>query len=159
MVAAARFRFDEPRAAALAEADRALEAAGAAALRERVVTRLSGGEAQAVSLAAMLAQDAPLLLLDEPASHLDPAQQIAAYRFVGSCWRAGRGVLCITHDANLLRHTGAPASGIHVVGLSAGAQRFDLAADDPGLPDALSTLFGIRFRAVPLDDHVHLVAS
>jgi len=49
----------------------ALEAVGIVHLAERPYTRISGGERQLVLIARALAQEAPLLLLDEPTSHLD----------------------------------------------------------------------------------------
>jgi len=53
----------------------ALHRAGIASLRERRVDRLSGGERQAVFIAAALAQEASILILDEPTTHLDPRHQ------------------------------------------------------------------------------------
>jgi ABC-type cobalamin/Fe3+-siderophores transport system ATPase subunit len=147
MVAAARFRFDEGRATAIAAARRALARAGVAELEARVVTQLSGGERQRVALAVLLAQEAPLLLLDEPASHLDPAQQIATYRLIGELWRGGQGVLCVMHDPNLLHHAlaGDEPDRVRVVGLAAGAIAFERRFSDPALADALSQMFGVRF--------------
>lgn len=56
--------------------DRALEYAGVASFAERRIEALSGGERQRVWLALTLAQEARLLLLDEPITFLDPQHQI-----------------------------------------------------------------------------------
>ncbi len=149
-VAIARYRFGEAHAASLTFARSALERVGAAVFADRRVTELSGGERQRVALAALLAQEAPLLLVDEPANHLDPAQQIEAYELLGRCFEAGLGVLCVTHDVNLLVHTGA-AERIRVVGLCSGSIHFELPFGAPELPRELGALFGLELRAVELD--------
>jgi iron complex transport system ATP-binding protein len=150
LVVAARFRFDETHASAIAAAHRALARAGVAELAPRVVGSLSGGERQRVALAVLLAQEAPLLLMDEPASHLDPAQQIATYRLVGELWRGGQSILCVTHDPNVLHHAlaGDDADRVRVVGLEAGAIAFERRLGDPALPAALSRMFGVRFATL-----------
>ena len=146
LVRAARFRFTESSAAAETAALAALQRTGAADLAACRVPDLSGGEQQRVALACLLAQDAPTLLLDEPANHLDPAQQITVYRLIGELWREGRTVLCVTHDVNLLRHVGAPAA--RLVGLNGGALAFDTRLSDPLLPGLLGSLFGVRMAEV-----------
>jgi iron complex transport system ATP-binding protein len=83
----------------------ALAALGAVDLvgfERRDVLTLSGGERQRVALAALLAQDAPLLLLDEPVSHLDLHHQVLVLEHLGklACAR-GKGVLFTVHDLNL----------------------------------------------------------
>ena len=55
---------------------RALKATGAEEWSKRRLSTLSGGERQRVSLARLLAVEAPILLLDEPTTHLDPPHQI-----------------------------------------------------------------------------------
>ena len=55
---------------------RALKATGAEEWSDRRVSTLSGGERQRVSLARLVAVEAPILLLDEPTTHLDPPHQI-----------------------------------------------------------------------------------
>ena len=149
-VKAARFRFSEGRRQSLAAAGAALEAVGAGGLEEQAVSTLSGGELQRVMVATLVAQDASIFLLDEPANHLDPAHQTSFYGMIRGQWQAGRGVVCITHDMNLLSHL-APVGGessVRVVGLSEGQVRFDLALDAPELTTALSGLFRL-----PLDAH------
>jgi iron complex transport system ATP-binding protein len=150
VVTAARFRFQESHGRALGHARKALDRAGARGLATRILPELSGGERQRVALAALLAQEAPLLLLDEPANHLDPAQQIEAYNLIGELWREGRGIVCVTHDVNLLSFVGSPER-VRVVGIADGRLRFDLSYDALELPGALSKLFGIEISAVAVD--------
>lgn len=153
LVAAARFRFPESRPASLAAARRALEEVAADGLAERTMDRLSGGEAQRVQLAALMAQEARFLLLDEPGNHLDPAHQVSLYRFVGRTWRAGRGVLCVTHDVNLLAHVAPPdqAAEVGIVGLAEGRVLFRSHLADVALGDHLSSLYGLEIRRIEID--------
>jgi len=146
-VAAARFRFRESHAQSRRAAARALARVGASAYAERRVTELSGGERQRVSFACLLAQEADILLFDEPANHLDPAQQLEVYRLLGELWREGRSILCINHDVNLLHQVGDPAR-VRVVGLHAGRVAFDTPLDAPGLPAQLGDLFGLEMDSL-----------
>jgi len=80
----------------------ALAAVDLAGFAQRDVLALSGGERQRVALAALLAQDAPLLLLDEPVSHLDLHHQLLVLDHLGKLARErGTGVLFTVHDLNL----------------------------------------------------------
>lgn len=146
LVASARYRFVETFASSINAAREALDHTGAIQFADRAVTSLSGGEHQRVAIAALVAQDAPLLLLDEPANHLDPAQQIELYRLFGRLWREGKGVLCITHDVNLLRHVGR--DGVRVVGMRAGRVEFESGYVSSQLASHVGGLFGINMRAV-----------
>jgi iron complex transport system ATP-binding protein len=79
-----------------------LQAVDLAGFERRDVLTLSGGERQRVALAALLAQDAPLLLLDEPVSHLDLHHQIMVLAHLdGLARNRGKGVLFTVHDLNL----------------------------------------------------------
>jgi iron complex transport system ATP-binding protein len=150
VVMAARFRFDEPFSAAEREARQALERVGVGAVAGRALGTLSGGERQRVALAGLLAQAAPILLVDEPANHLDPAQQIDVYRLLGELWREGRSIALVTHDVNLLRHLG-DAPRVHIGGVAQGKLRFECSLTAPELPELLAELFGVRMRALSLD--------
>jgi len=80
----------------------ALEAMEVAELAGRDVRTLSGGERQRVAIAALLAQDTPLLLLDEPANALDLAHQVSVMGLLARlCREQGKTVVMIGHDLNL----------------------------------------------------------
>ena len=65
---------------------------------DRSVLSLSGGERQRVFLAQALVQDADLLLLDEPTSHLDVQYQFSVLEEVQALVAAGRTVITVFHD-------------------------------------------------------------
>lgn len=86
--------FDEP-------VSRALELTGSAGLANCKLSALSGGQRQMVYLAAALAQTAPILLLDEPASFLDPRHaglMTATLRKLHE--QEDLTIICVTHDLN-----------------------------------------------------------
>ena len=71
-------------------------------LAERDVRTLSGGERQRVAIAAMLAQDTPLLLLDEPANALDLAHQVSVMGLLARlCREQKKTTVMVGHDLNL----------------------------------------------------------
>lgn len=150
-VAAARYRFRESHADSRRAAERALARVGATRYAERRVTELSGGERQRVAFACLVAQESNILLFDEPANHLDPAQQLDVYRLLGELWREGRSVLCINHDVNLLHQVG-DAARVRVVGLRAGRLEFDARLDAPALPEHIGDLFGVAMESVQGSD-------
>ena len=115
---------------------------------------LSGGEGQRVALAALLAQDSEFMLLDEPANHLDPAYQAAIYAELGAQWRSGRGVLCVTHDINLLRYVAPPSrmEEVRVLGIKEGRVTLDANMASTSLADDLSALFDVPMTRVAHGD-------
>jgi iron complex transport system ATP-binding protein len=80
---------------------RAMERAGVHHVADRLVAELSGGERQRVVLAQALAQDAPVLLLDEPTTHLDPHHVVEILGTVRDIAHEGGAVLAVFHDLNL----------------------------------------------------------
>jgi iron complex transport system ATP-binding protein len=70
-------------------------------LAERVYPSLSGGEQARVSLARVLAQETPVLLLDEPTAALDLRHQQSVLRIARDLAREGTAVLAVLHDLNL----------------------------------------------------------
>ncbi len=79
----------------------ALADCGVLGLAERPLSELSGGELRRVYVARALAQDAPVLVLDEPIAGLDVKHQLAILRILGQQAAAGRAVLAVLHDLNL----------------------------------------------------------
>ncbi|OSM01968.1 ABC transporter ATP-binding protein [Magnetofaba australis] len=84
-------------------ARRALEAVGLAAMESRDARTLSGGERRRLEIAAVLTQNPPWLLLDEPANHLDLRYQIRILEQLSGCVDESRsgGLAMVLHDVNL----------------------------------------------------------
>jgi len=144
-VTAARYRFTETAAEARKAAHGCLDRVGMAAHANTPLGELSGGERQRVAMASLLAQEARVLLLDEPANHLDPALQAETYALIGELLDGGTAVLCVTHDVNLLAHVrAAPRIAALKAGTLVATTRYD-AAD---LPATLEQLFGVPMQTV-----------
>ena len=79
----------------------ALERTDTAALVDREVAELSGGQRQRVWLALALAQETPVLLLDEPTTYLDPAHTLSTLALCRDLARDGRTVVMVLHDLML----------------------------------------------------------
>lgn len=94
-------RFFEDRAD-LEAAEAALAEAGVLSLAEKFLGELAGGERQRVAIARALAQQAPLLLLDEPTAHLDVGHQREVVALVRRLNRErGVTIVMVSHDLNV----------------------------------------------------------
>jgi iron complex transport system ATP-binding protein len=82
--------------------DASIDAAGVAALRERRIDALSGGEWQRVRLARALAQGGDALVLDEPTTFLDIGHEMSVFELLHGLARTGKAVLLISHQLNLV---------------------------------------------------------
>ncbi len=81
--------------------EHALSLAGMTELRKRVVDELSGGQRQRAWIAMALAQETPLLLLDEPTTYLDVAHQLEIMELVSRLNREEeRTIVMVLHDIN-----------------------------------------------------------
>ena len=95
-----RWDWESTRDAELARS--ALAAVGLDGMEERQIHTLSGGERQRLAIATLLAQAAPLYLLDEPLAHLDLNHQMAVLElFAGAARDCGAGVVMVLHDPAL----------------------------------------------------------
>lgn len=79
---------------------RAAELCQIEALMDRPLSSLSGGQLQRAWIAMTLAQDAPIILLDEPTTYLDVANQLSLLDLLSVLRDAGRTVVAILHDLN-----------------------------------------------------------
>jgi iron complex transport system ATP-binding protein len=138
-----------PRAADFEAVERALGTVGIGALRDRPIGELSGGERQAVYIAAALAQETELLVLDEPTTHLDPCHQREIAALVLKLSRDGcQTVVVATHDLNF-----ASLIAHRVLALKRGSI---LALDAPARlmrRELLAELFGADFEIVRGGEH------
>ena len=106
---------------------------------------LSGGQRQRAWIALALAQETPLLLLDEPTTYLDLAHQIEVLDLLHRLNREeGRTIVLVIHDLNL-----AARYADHLVAMAAGEVR---ASGTPAevLTEALMRdVFGLECRVIP----------
>lgn len=78
----------------------AMEATRVTGLSGRLVDELSGGQRQRVWVAVVLAQETPILLLDEPTTFLDIAHQIELMDLLANLNDQGRTIIAVLHDLN-----------------------------------------------------------
>ena len=94
--------------------ERALELTGLTALRHASMLTLSGGETQRAFLAQVFAQNPQVLILDEPANHLDLKYQQHIFSLIQQWLKEpGRAVLSVVHDLSLARRYGTHAVLMH----------------------------------------------
>ena len=126
--------FGAPTPADEAAVDAAMQATECTAWAGRRLQALSGGERQRVLLARALATGAPVLLLDEPTTHLDPPHQVALGRLMRRL--AGtHTVVSVLHDLTLALRAD------RVLVLHGGLLRAAGAPGDPALHAALEASF------------------
>ena len=97
-----------------------MEAAGVYKFKDRPLGKMSGGERQRVFIAAALAQNAPIMLLDEPTVYLDPKSAVEINALMASLNKQkGITMITVTHDINfcLLAET-------KLLGIKNGKQQF-----------------------------------
>jgi iron complex transport system ATP-binding protein len=114
-------------------------------LAGRDVRTLSGGERQRVAIAALLVQDTPLMLLDEPANALDLAHQMALMDLLARLTRdRGKTLVMVSHDLNL-----AARVATHALLLMGDGAWLAGPCATTMTADALGTCLGHAVEAVP----------
>ena len=120
-------------------------------LEARRMNEISGGEAQRVILAQALAQETPLLLLDEPTSHLDIKFQVEIMEILTDLNRQRRlTVLVSLHDLNL-----AAAYCSRMFLMSQGAIVAEGSSKEVLTEHVLTEVYGTRVRVAPHPDQDH----
>jgi len=132
-------RLQPESAADLEAVARALAATDMSAFADRPITQLSGGERHRAHLARALAQEAPLLLLDEPIAGLDIAHQLAAMDLLRATAGDGRAVLVALHDLPL-----AARRCDRILLLAGGTLVADAPPAQVLTPETLARVFGVR---------------
>lgn len=125
-------------------ARRAMEASGVQGMGDRLLGELSGGEKQRVLLAQALAQEAPVLLLDEPTTHLDAKHVVDIMETVRALARQDRTVVAVFHDLNL-----ASSSCDRLVALQEGQVVADGSPEEVLTPGFLRAVYGVEAEVHP----------
>lgn len=112
-------------------------------LRHRLFPTLSGGEKARVTLARVLAQESPLLFLDEPTASLDPRHQHLVMTTARRAADVGGAVLIVLHDLNL-----AATYADAVVLLKAGLVHAAGAPAEVLTAETLEDVYGAPFRVI-----------
>jgi len=123
-------------------------------LADRSVLELSGGERQLVLFARALAQEARLLLLDEPTAHLDLSHRLRVLDQVRRFAAAGGSALVVSHDLGL-----AARSCDRAVLLHDGAVVAEGAPADVFAPERLRSVFGVEAELLRAADGAPVVVA
>jgi len=127
---------------------RALEQLGIADLARRGFARLSGGEQQLALVARALAQQARLLVMDEPTANLDYGNQLRVLERVRALSREGYAVLLSTHNP---QHALMYADNI--LALHKGRVVADGPPEETLSGELLKLLYGVDARLVAVEGH------
>lgn len=124
--------------------DLAMERTEVASLAEVPVDELSGGQRQRVWAAMALAQETPLLLLDEPTTYLDVAHQIDLLDLFDDLHRHGSTIVAVLHDLN---HAARYAT--HLIAMRDGAVVAEGPPADVVTAELVERVFGLPCVVIP----------
>ena len=120
-----------------------MEQAGCARFAGCDMRSLSGGERQRVHLAMVLAQQTPVVVMDEPTTYLDVSACFDLMDLVRDLNRAGKTVIMVLHDLNL-----ALTCCDHVAVMRAGELVCAGAPSAVAQSGVVEEVFGVRLRRV-----------
>ena len=130
-----------------AHADRAMEAMGISDLADTPLQNLSGGQRQKVYIAMALAQDTPVVLLDEPTTYLDISHQLQMMDHARSLTEQGKTVVMILHD---LPHAFRTAD--HMVLMENGTVSVEGTPEEIYASGAVDRIFAVKLGRAQTDD-------
>jgi iron complex transport system ATP-binding protein len=130
----------------------ALERTGLLSMADRGLATLSGGERQRALVARALAQDAPVLLCDEPTASLDVDQQIGVLEILAGEACRGRAVVLVTHELNLASQFADRVTLLHRGRIAAGGTPAEVLQ-----PTVLRPVYGDGLHFASLDNGRPLV--
>jgi len=149
----ASYVFSTPSRRDREKAGLAIAEVGLEELRKRPYTELSGGERQLVMIARVLAQEPRVILLDEPLSHLDLANQARFLSLIKKLTASGMTILAVLHDPNA-----AFLSGDHFIFLKGGQVLEVEKGEAPWNAEFLSEVYGTPIETIPFRDRSLIVA-
>lgn len=121
--------------------ERAMEVTGTLPFRNRLLRTLSGGERQKVYIAAALAQEAPVMMLDEPATFLDWKHQAEVMQLLKKInTECGATIVAVNHDLN-----SAARWSDRIIAIKDGRAIHDGSPQELIQPEPLETLFETTF--------------
>jgi len=123
--------------------DHILQTTGTASLADRDIRTLSGGERQKIHIAGALAQEAGIMLLDEPTTFLDPCHTDEILSILTDLNEKGVTIVMITHDVNHAVHYGTS-----VTALNDGSVVFNGSSGDLMNNNVLKSVYGKNFILV-----------
>ncbi|MFJ4171511.1 ABC transporter ATP-binding protein [Paenarthrobacter sp. NPDC089714] len=124
---------------------KAMDATDITHLADRHINELSGGQRQRVWLALVLAQESPIMLLDEPTTYLDISHQLEILNLCRELHRSGRYTLvAVLHDLNL-----AFRYADHLIAMKDGVKVAEGSPSDIVTADLVREVFGLESLVIP----------
>jgi iron complex transport system ATP-binding protein len=132
----------------------ALEQTSSLDLKGRSITEMSGGERQRIRLARAIAQETPILALDEPSTHLDVGHQLELLALLKQFRSQGKTIVVSMHDLNQ-----ALSIGDQFLLVSSQKVQIFLSKYELIKSNELSVAFGVKFQQIPSENHPLIIAE